>query len=124
MSPKKALLILSAILLVGGGFFALLYRTAHPKVKLQEGAVSDQVPETREGLIRQKIDEKFRQLDAKPQEVLKKEGYTQEELDFIANPRQEAIKELNLAATSTVATSSRPKIYTQEELDAIANPSK
>ncbi|MFH1822777.1 MAG: hypothetical protein ABH830_03695 [Patescibacteria group bacterium] len=67
-----------------------------------------------EGYIDLKISEK--------QEVLQKNKnqlYSQDDLEFIANPRATIEKEMGI--------SSQPKevkIYTQEELDKIANPSR
>lgn len=116
MSPKKAILILIALIIVGGVFFYLVYlgkqseefiNTARFNTAVDENknniesaktpqAIQDLSKEEQEKIINQKIEEKTRAIEATPEEIIRTQGYTQEELDFIANPRKETEKELGI----------------------------
>ncbi|MDO8592750.1 MAG: hypothetical protein Q7R92_03195 [bacterium] len=135
MLPKNALLILLMLAAMTALVFAVVYfgRQAGPKQntgtannlnltgeKPAAGEAERKIIQQEE-LVNKKIQEKNAQINAKPQEVIQKQGYTQAELDFIANPKATAEQELGIKP-SQPKTEVKP--YTQSQLDAIANPKK
>lgn len=70
-----------------------------------------------EETILKKQDQRMEEIQAKAPEEIQLHGYTQDELDFIANPRIETENDLGIIPEKQVI-----KVYTQEELDFIANP--
>jgi len=129
MYPKTALKILLVIILIVGLVFAGLYIKKQYDLKKQEQQIENIIdkkksqqelsPEEQEKLkvyIDQKVEEKRGELNKKTDEEIKKEGYTQEEVNFILDPQRTVEKELGIAEEK------ESRQLTQEEIDAILNP--
>jgi len=121
MSPKLALSILAVIAIIMAGIFSFLYfkQEADKNSKNLKTEIILSEEEKKEKLIEQKISEKYAEIDSKTPEEIKENGFTQEQLDFMANPRQSIEEELGMQPEKKM-----PKRYTQEELDTMANPQK
>lgn len=74
-----------------------------------------------ERAIEKEKEERMMDIENKDVEIIRREGYTQEELDFIANPDKKA-EENVLKDLYVPDDEPEQKPYTQSELDAIANP--
>lgn len=70
-----------------------------------------------EKTILDKLEEKINEINKKTKEEKRLSGYTQEELNFIANPRRTVEEELGI-----IQEPKKVNFYTQEELDNMANP--
>jgi len=139
MQPKTALVVLLTITIILSIFFAFLYVKQNTNKtgdvfnktsqELDEAGLKGAIDKSHqaEGLtpaeeeqldkaINKKIDDRVKQLESKSEEEIKTQGYTQAELDFIANPEATIKEELGLESEQD-----KVNFFTQEELDKIAN---
>ena len=132
MSPKTALKILLAIVIIIAILFLGLYikkqldlkREAREAMKIeniinkkkQQGELTAPEQEKLDAFIEEKVEVKRQELDEKTDEEIKSQGYTQEEVDFILDPKRTIEKELGIEEEG------RSEPLTQEEIDAILNP--
>lgn len=134
MYPKTALKILLIVFIVAILVFVSLYIKGRSdlkkaaeetdeieniigKKKQQQDLLAEEQQKL-DAFVGQKVEEKRRGLDQKTEEEIKKEGYTQDEVDFILNPEGIVKKELGIGEKKET------KQMTQEEIDAILNPRK
>ena len=131
MYPKTALKILLVIVLIAGLVFAGLYIKKKYDLKREEGKIENIISKKRgqqelsqeeqaklEAYVNQKVEEKRSELNEKTEEEIKKEGYTQAEVNFILDPQRSVEKELGIEEKK------EGNQMTQEEIDAILNPPK
>ncbi len=129
MYPKTALKILLVIVLITVIVFAGLYIKKKYDLKKEEERIEDIISKKKgqqelsqeeqtklEVYVNQKVGEKESELNEKTDEEIKKEGYTQDEVDFILNPQRTVEKELGIEEKKESSQ------MTQEEIDAILNP--
>ena len=147
MTPKKALIILSIItvvLIAGFYFFYQTNKIGKPDAGLNNGsALEREKPEIKKEEVKELVDkknndqkltveeeikldqiveEKVEEKAAEIQNSAEERSYTQNEIDFIANPDQTVEKELGIKEPVKPLTA--PKPLTQEEIDMIANPKR
>lgn len=112
--------ILAVIAIIMAGIFSFLYlkQGANKNQDKKTEAVQSE-EEKKEKLIEQKISEKYAEINSRSPEEIQQNGFTQKQLDFMANPRQKTEEELGMQTEKKIQ-----KIYTQEELDIMANPQR
>jgi cell division protein FtsX len=138
MKPRTALIIvLMAMITVFLVFIVLYFKENIRKtkeIKVEDINVEDVLEKKRnqeeidkieeeaiERAIEKEKEERMMDIENKDVEIIRREGYTQEELDFIANPDKKA-EEAVLKDLYVPDDEPEQKPYTQSELDAIANP--
>ncbi|MDD5032039.1 MAG: hypothetical protein PHR36_03255 [Patescibacteria group bacterium] len=128
MYPKTALKILLVIILAIALVFTTFYIKKQSDLKKQEKQIGEIVDKKKgqqefseedqaklDAYIDQKIEEKRSELDKKTEAEIKKDGYTQAEVDLILDPRRAVEKELGIEEKK------EGRQMTQEEIDAILN---
>jgi cell division protein FtsX len=138
MKPRTALIILlMAMITVFLVFIVLYFKENIRKTKeinvedinvedvLEKKRNQEEIDKIEEEAIERAIEiekeERITEIENKDVETIRREGYTQEELDFIANPDKKA-EENVLKDLYVPEDKPEQKPYTQSELDAIANP--
>jgi ribosomal protein S13 len=129
MYPKTALKILLVIILAVAIVFGVLYVKNQFSPKYQEEQIGDIIDKKKsqqelteeeleklEAYVDQKVVEKRNELKKKTEEEIKRDGYSQDEVNFILDPQRTIEKELGIAEEK------ESKQLTQEEIDAILNP--
>ena len=129
MYPKTALKILLVVVLIAVLVFAGLYIKKKYDLKKEEERIEDIISKKKgqqelsqeeqtklEVYVNQKVGEKESKLNEKTEEEIKKEGYTQDEVNFILDPQRTVEKELGIEEER------ESNQMTQEEIDAILNP--
>jgi len=129
MYPKTALKILLVVVLIAVLVFAGLYIKKKYDLKKEEERIEDIISKKKgqqelsqeeqtklEVYVNQKVGEKESELNEKTEEEIKKEGYTQDEVNFILDPQRTVEKELGIEEER------ESNQMTQEEIDAILNP--
>jgi len=131
---KKTIIILLAVIAVIAAVFAVLLFNKHKQKdiageresfniqelvgkKNNQEALSEKEKAYLEKAIIDRLELKTKELKQKPREEIISHGYTQAELDFMANPRKTVEEELGI-----IQGLKKIKFYTQEELDNMANP--
>ena len=141
MYPKTALKILLAVVFILIIVFASFWfysnksaptggLTEESQREIEAAKVEDIVNKKKQGeeldtgeqevldvYVEEQVEERREEIDKKSDEEIKEQGYTQNEINFILNPKGTVEEELGI-----IEEEKEDKSLTQEEIDAILNP--